>query len=242
MSRKSVFVALGIVGVLFLGGGITLAAMLRYQPEFYRRAEVPAGEVRKQRSGEFRSQFYSLLSDIKNYKVWAARFTDVQTNSYFEEDYLKPGNFERTLFPEGANAPRVVIENDRLRMGWRYGTGIWSTIISVDLRVWLAANEPNVVIVEIERIRAGAVPITAQSILDKLSEALRRQEIEVTWYRREGKPAALLRFGAGRQEMGVQLLHLKLQPGIMTINGADRSKPAGTDGEVTATGTTPAAN
>lgn len=242
MSRKSVGIALGIVGVLVVGGLGTLAAMLRYQPEFYRRAAVPPGEQRKQRSSEFRSQFYSLLSDIKNYKVWQGRFTDVQVNSYFEEDYLKPGNFERTMFPEGVNAPRIVVDNERLRMGLRYGSGLWSTIVSIDLHIWLAANEPNVVVVEIERIRAGAVPISAQSILDKLSETLRRQDIEVTWYRRDGKPTALLRFGAGRQEVGVQLLLLKLQPGMLTINGADRSKPAGGEGEVTATSTAPAAN
>lgn len=242
MSRKSVLMALGIVGVLLVGGCVTVIAMLRYQPEFYRRAEVPAGEERKKRSKEFVGQLYTLVNSIREYKTWGAQFNDTQVNSYFAEDFLKPGNFERTIFPDGVNGPRLAIDNQSIRLGMRYGKGIWSTIVSVDLRVWLAANEPNVVMVEIERIRAGALPISAQSILDRLSETVRRQDVEVTWYRLKGKPVALLRFGAGRQEMGVQLLQLRMQQGILTINGADRSKPASVDGEVTAAGTAPAAN
>ena len=45
---------------------------------------------------------------------------------------------ERTLFPDGLNAPRIAFENGRVRLGMRYGTGWWSSIISVDLHVWLA--------------------------------------------------------------------------------------------------------
>jgi hypothetical protein len=239
MRRKPLLMAVGLCLAVLVVALAVLAAMLRYQPEFYRRAAVAPGELRKLHSREFRSQFYALINAIPQYKNWQAQFTDTQVNSYFEEDFLRSGNFERTFFPDGVNAPRIAIDNDHIRLGMRYGTGLWSTIVSVDLHVWLAANEPNVVVVEIERIRAGALPISAQSILDRLSETARRQDIEVTWYRRAGKPVALLRFGAGRQDTGVQLLQLRLQSGTLVIVGADRSKPGG--GEVTATGTAPTA-
>lgn len=242
MKRKPLLLVLAICLAALVVVGVPLVALLRYQPDFYRRATVAAGDLRKQRCREFHEQFYSLLNGIKNYKTWYARFTDAQINSYFEEDYLKPGNFERSMFPDGLNAPRIVFENERIRLGMRYGTGWWSTILSVDLRVYLAAHEANVVVLEIERIRAGALQISAQSILERMSEVARRQDIEVTWYRRAGKPVALLRFGAGRSDSGVQLEQLRLQDGMLTISGRDRSKPSVGEGEVTAAGTVPPTN
>ncbi|MBY0524106.1 MAG: hypothetical protein K2R98_11945 [Gemmataceae bacterium] len=232
MSRKSVLLALGIVlGLITVVAGL-LIALVRYEPEFYCRGAVAAGDLRKQRSNEFRREFYGLANGAMIYKSWGARFTDEQINSFFEEDYLRPGSAERTFFPADLNQPRVSMETDRLRFGCRYGNGWWSTIISVDLHIWLVAKEPNVVAVEIERIRAGALPISAQSILERLSEAARRQDIEVTWYRNNGKPVALMRFQPGRRDPTVQLLQLRLQPGMMMINGADRSKPGNSEGDI----------
>jgi len=241
MRRKPLLLVLAICLAVLVVVGVPLLTMLRYQPDFYRRAAVVAGEMRKQRSKEFIGQFIHLLNDPREYRVWGAQLTDSQINSYFEEDFLRQGDFGRSFFPEGLNAPRIAFENERLRIGMRYGKGWWSTILSVDLRVYLAAQEANVVVVEIERIRAGALPISAQSILERISEVARRQDIEVTWYRRQGRPVALLRFGAGRSDSGVQLQQLLLQEGKLTIRGGDRSKPV-PDGEVTAASMEPVAN
>jgi hypothetical protein len=240
MRRKPLLLVLGICLAVLVVVGMPLLVLLRSQPDFYRRGAMPPGDLRKQRSKEFIGQFVHLLNDPREYRVWGARLTDSQINSYFEEDFLRPGDFGHSFFPE-VNAPRIAFENERIRFGMRYGVGWWTTILSVDLRVYLAAHEANVVVVEIERIRAGALPISAQSILERISEVARRQDIEVTWYRRQGRPVALLRFGAGRSDSGVQLQRLQLQDGTLTISGGDRSKPV-VDGNVTATDLVPAAN
>jgi hypothetical protein len=240
MRRKPLLLILAIFLAVLVIGGVPLVIALRYQPDFYRRAAVAPGDLRKQRSKEFIGQFVHLLNDPREYRVWGARLTDSQVNSYFEEDFLRPGDFGRSFFPEGLNDPRIAFENERIRLGMRYGSGWWSSIVSVDLRVYLAAHEANVVVVEIERIRAGAVPISAQSILERLSEMARRQDIEVIWYRHQGRPVALLRFGAGRSDSGVQLQQLLLQDGTLTISGRDRSKASVPD--VTAAGLVPVGN
>ncbi len=241
MSRKFVLLALAVVVLVLISGGITLVLMLRHEPHFYRRAALPADELRKRRSREFYGGCSQLLNGVLSYKTWGASFTEAQLNSYFAEGFLRPGNIERTFFPDAAQHPRAAIDTDHIRLGMRCGSGWWSTIVSVDLRVWLVAAEPNVVAVEIERTRAGAVPISAQSMLEHLSEAARRQDIEVTWYRREGKPVALLRFGAGRRETSIQLLQLTFQPGVMSIHGADRAKPGG-DADAAPVSAAPAAH
>lgn len=226
MSRKSVFVALGISGIVLGGTAGTLAAMIFHEPEFYRRAGVPASAQRRQWSNEFHEQVNNLLNGMINYKVWGAQFTEQQLNSYFDEDFARQSAADKGFFPDGISNPRIAIEADRVRLAFRYGKKSWSTIVSLDLRVWLASGQPNVVAVEVQGMRVGSLPIALQSVLERFSEAARRQDIEMNWYRHNGKPVALLHFAPGQREPSVQLLHLKLHPGMIAVQGADRSKSA----------------
>jgi hypothetical protein len=198
--------------------------MIFHEPEFYRRADVPAGPQRRQWSNEFHEEVNNLLNGMINYKVWGARFTEQEINSYFAEDFLRQSAADKGFFPDGISDPRIAIDANRIRLAFRYGKKSWSTIVSLDLRVWLASGQPNVVAVEVQGMRAGSLPISLQSILERFSEAARRQDIEMNWYRYEGKPVALLRFAPGQREPSVQLLHLKLHPGIIAVQGEDRSK------------------
>src|SRR5262249_1732918 len=145
-------------------------------------------------------------------------------NSYFVEDFLK---LEKTFFPEAVSNPRISLDTDRIRLAFRYGGKHWSTIVSLDMRVWLAAKEPNVVVLELQAMRLGSLPITVQCVLEHFSEAARRQDIDLAWHRHNGKPTAVVRFAQARAEPSVQLMQIKLLPGMITLHGADRSKPAG---------------
>src|SRR5207247_5107671 len=125
--------------------------------------------------------------------IWHGTFSEAQINSYFEEHFISSG-FASRLLPDSVAAPRVVLEDDKIRLAFRYGTPPWSTIISIDFRVWLAPKERNVVVLELQSLHAGSLPVSAQSLLEQLSEALRKRNIEVTWYRHNGNPTAVLRF------------------------------------------------
>ena len=59
------------------------------------------------------------------------------------------------MLPKGFHSPRVAIDGDRLKLGFRYGEGFWSTVVSVELRVWLVADEVNLMAVEVCDLRAG---------------------------------------------------------------------------------------
>jgi hypothetical protein len=96
---------------------------------------------------------------------------------------------------------------------------VWSTIVSIDLGVWLAAKEPNVVVLELKGLRAGSLPISAQSLLERISEAARSQALEVTWYRHNGNPVAVLRFQPYQNRPTFQLQRLELGQGTLLITG-----------------------
>jgi hypothetical protein len=230
MSRKSLLIGVGII-VLAIGATTgTLVLMVLHEPEFYRRSGIPAGEQRQKWSREFRREALDLYSGITGYKNWGARFSEQQINSYLAEDLLRTGGVERAAFPEGFSDPRVSIDQDRIRLGFRYGGKRWSAIVSIDLRVWLVENEPNVIALQVEQMRVGSLPITVQSLLERFAEAVRRQDIEkdieMSWYRHNGKPVALVRIAPGRKDPAVQLLQVKMHPGMMSLRGADRSKPS----------------
>jgi hypothetical protein len=239
MSRKSAFLAIMIVLLLLGGAGTTLALLVRHEPAFYRRCSVRAGEHRVKCSGEFVGEFTTrLLGGILNHPQWDAQFTEEQINSYFEEDFVTKHSAENPL-PEGISAPRIALGPEKVRLGFRYGKGWWSTVICIDLRVWLAAKEPNVVALEFESLSAGALPISAQSLLERVYEAARRQNIDPTWYRYRGHPVLLLRFQADRANPTFQLQRLELQEGKLLIAGRSLDIPSRSDLSATREHATP---
>src|SRR5207244_1326754 len=89
----------------------------------------------------------------------------------------------------------------------------------IDLRVWLAAKEVNVVALELQALQAGSLPVSAQSLLERIYETARQQNIDVSYYRHNGNPVALLRFQADQRTPTVQLQRLELQQGLLRISG-----------------------
>jgi hypothetical protein len=231
MRRKSVLMGLGIL--ILVGCGIlgVLALLARHEPAFYRAAQIPPGPVRKKQSETFQTEVAQLISNIASRDLhWRATFTEAQLNSFFEEDFLRTG-VAALLLPEGVSAPRVVLEKDKVRLAFRYGTPPWSTIISIDFRIWLAPKQYNVVVLELQSMHAGSLPVSAQSLLEQLSEALRKRNMEVTWYRHNGNPTAVLRFQTDAPRPTVQLRRLEVRHGTLTVVGgsveASPAAPAG---------------
>src|SRR5262249_31406224 len=151
------------VFLLLLVVGVGLYLLVSHEPSCYRRCAIPPGEARKEHSTTFRQEFVNrLLNGINNDPLWGATFTQAHVNSYFAEDFLLPGHGDK-LLPEAFTDPRVTFEADRIRVGVRYSSGWWSTVISLDMRVWVPTKEPNVVAVEIQGMHLGALPILSQS-------------------------------------------------------------------------------
>ncbi|HZY90613.1 MAG TPA: hypothetical protein VFE78_37670 [Gemmataceae bacterium] len=229
MSRRSFYLAIGIFLVLTCGGGAATLLLLRHEPQQYRLAAVPPGAARTERSKEFLNEFCQLISalddqDPHTAPSWYARFTDEQINSYFDEQFVQSGMSEK-LLPEGISQPRLMFEPDRARLAFRYGSGFWSTVISIDLKVWQPKGEANAVALELEGFHAGALPIAAQSLLERISEVGRQNGIEVDWYRHNGHPVALLRFQAEQPRPTLQLQAVQLEQGAITIKGKSGDGP-----------------
>jgi hypothetical protein len=216
MTRRSFLVGLGLFVLLACAAGSTLVLLVRHEPRPYLQAELPPGADRKRLSEDFLREFFAVCNSVGGEGGWSGHFTQEQINGYLEEDFLAQS---RGLLPDGISEPRVVIEPDRLRLAFRYGSGFWSTVISIDLNIWLPRNEPNVVALRLEGFHAGALPISAQSLLERISETARQNGVDVNWYRHQGHPVALLRFQADKARSTLQLRGVQLSRGEITILG-----------------------
>ncbi len=131
------------------------------------------------------------------------------------------------------------MDDGKLRLAFRYGTSPWSTILSYDVRLWLAPKDVNVVCVEILGRHAGALPIATQSFLNDIADLAGRHGIDVSWYRQNGNPVALIRFQADRSRPPAQLRHLDVKQGLISIGGLSQ-EPVMTHNQVK--NLTPSAN
>jgi hypothetical protein len=218
MSRRSFLVALAIVVILSSSVGTMLVLLLQYEPHHHCHGAPPEGARRVEQSKAFLSKFFDLLGEMNATAPWSQTFTDEQINSYLHEGFINSGLSER-LLPEGIREPRIHFEPDRMRLSFRYRSGLFSTVVSVTLRIWLPENEPNVVAVCLERIQAGLVPYSAHWLLERLAETARQNGIEVTWYRYQGFPVALMRFQADQPRPTLQLTGVRFEQGSITIHG-----------------------
>ncbi len=220
MSRRSLLLATGILALLAGGVSTVLCLLVRYEPRPYIEAAVPPGPDRIELSKACTAAFIKLALDATQQTdpVWDVHFSEKEINSYFAESFIT-SRFDEPLEHEGISQPRVVIEPDKIRVAFRYGTGFWSTIISIDLQVWLPENAGTVVAMKLVGFHAGALPISAQSFFERVSDFGRQNNVEVNWYRDEGKPVALLKFQADNPHPTLELQNIHLEKGAISIRG-----------------------
>jgi hypothetical protein len=228
MSRRSFFLATGIAVALLALAGTLLYALLRYEPGYYRRYEAPPGDQRADCSRELIRELSRVHNAVVGERPWCARLTDEQINSYLVEDFVRQG--VNKMLPEEISEPRVVFEPERMRLAFRYRSRFVSTVVSLTLRIWLPAGETNVVALQLERFHAGLLPFSAQWLLEQISDTARRNNVEVSWYRHEGHPVALLRFQADRERPTLRLKTVKIDQGVIYIHGRSNDERASADG------------
>jgi hypothetical protein len=191
--RKRKWFSLCCVAALLVGAGLmALAIALKHQPNFYLQSQVEPGEARKFLANELLGKYTQMIAN-KNARqdAWSCTASEAQLNSFFAEHFPKLGDGE-SLRKLGISAPVVTMENDSMRLGFYYGSGWFSTIVSYEIKVWLVPKEANTIAVEIISARAGALPISSQSILQQLSEFGRNQNMKVNLFRYEGHPVAVI--------------------------------------------------
>jgi hypothetical protein len=216
--RRPLFIALAL---LLSAAGIALGGLLygaKKAPAFYTSANRPNDFDTHERSGRLLTRVVDLQNDIRAKDEWGDTFTADDLNAFFIENFGPKGRLVESL-PKGFHSPRVAIEGDRLFLGVQYREGFWSSVVWLELKVWLVAEQMNVAAVEVCNLKAGGLPFGSQSILDKIADVARESSIDVTWYRNKSNPVGLFKFFAKQPRATSQVLTLEVKDGKIMVAG-----------------------
>jgi len=210
--------ALGLLLLLVTTVIGVLGYLVKREPAFYTAAQRPADYDTRERASRLLTRLQDLKNDIRTKAEWGETLTAEDVNCFLVEMVTATGNFPG-LLPKGAHSPRVAVEGDRLKLGYRYGEGFWSTVVWVEVRAWLVADETNLMALEVCDLRAGRLGVGAQSVIDGISDAARGANIEVTWYRHNGNPVGLFRFFPDQPRPVSQILTLEVRDSKIVVAG-----------------------
>ena len=224
MRRRALLGVVAIISVLFLTTGTALGLLVRHIPAYYERAVLSGTEERDCQCREFIARSSEIV--MTGERAWDREFTQEQFNSYFQSQDKESDLSARLVeIPDEIKDIRVEFEDDVVRVGFRYGENWKSCIISVEFRVWLVAHKTNVIALELCDFRAGALPLGTRSLIDYITEAARRQYMDVTWFRHGGHPIALLQLQANQSRPTFQLRRLQVNRGRFVIASSPTREP-----------------
>ncbi len=215
-----------LFGGLILAGGLVvlgvLVVLLRQEPRWYTQAAQPPGPKRQLLAGTCVGECMELYNTCED-KEWSGELTDEQLNAFFEEGFRN--SLVGRDVPHTLDRPRVAFEPDLIRLGFRYGRqGLGSSVVTLDLRLWVSAQEPSCIMVELQAFHIGALPVAVQTVLETLTDVARERKIDVSWYRNpeSGRPVAVLRFQSDKTRPTIAFRGLQVTPGKLTITGGEK--------------------
>ena len=213
--RKRLWIYLGLALVVLAGIPFLLWISLTHKPKFYQQlVEVQAGEDLQAEAKQFVAQSLQLRNDIANEPNWEAIFSDREVNAWLAEDLVK--HFADQLPPE-VHDPRIAFEADRVTLAFGLDQGPVRSII------WVVAQarvpEDNVVSLTLEKIRAGALPVPAERIMQNLTYQARKNGLDVTWTTEAGLPVVTIRYKADKVRTDVVLERVSVRQGQIRLSG-----------------------
>lgn len=173
-----------VAAVLALAG---IYSAWRHVPRFYIEALSVDDQI--DASNELIRHASALASDARRTGSWKGVFTVEQINAWLAVDM--PRNHP-DLLPYDMHEPRVAMDEDRVRLAFRYGQGPLSTVCTATIGV--CTIDTNTVALRIERVRGGRVPLPMGQILNMLSSGARKAKVPLEWRRVGGDPVAILRW------------------------------------------------
>lgn len=210
-----------LLAVVLVAGGV-LAWVAKREPDFYAQAmAVPPQADDPKRASDTQTRISELVIALTNpYAApgdWSYTFSADELNAFLREDEDNVMLLRPRL--DGFDDPRVAIQEDRLLIGGRVGDGLFSTVLSVEVRAWLVGGEPNTFAVELVAVRAGMLPLNKRWVMDKLSEYAVKHNAEVTWYRGGPNPVAVCRVRVNQTQPDLHLQAVDVADDRITFGG-----------------------
>ncbi len=213
-SPRRRWIVMGLVLAALVAAPTGLWVLLTHEPDFYRAASAIPPARRQAEARRLVAQGLQLRNDIVNEPKWEAVFSDEEVNAWLAEDLVT--HFAEQI-PSGVHEPRVVFEMDRVILAFQLDQGPVRSVVWVVARP--RVTQPNTLALTIEKIRAGAVPIPAERLLDRITEKAQANGLEVRWEQDGDLPVAVLKYSPNLGRRDVVLEKLLVVNGQIRLAG-----------------------
>ena len=215
---------LTVLILLLAAGGLAagLGFLLKREPADY-LAAVPARPDDAEVAATVITKSSDFRTNLRIRPDWAATFTADEVNAFLRDQVADRAEVYGTTL----SAPRVTARGDKLLLAARVGEGSLSTVVNLEVRAWLVGPERNTVAVELGGLKAGGLPVGSHWLMDRITDAVREYNTEVTWYRNEGRPVGLFRLFADQARPATRLRSVTVADGGVTLAGRTITTEAG---------------
>lgn len=202
-----------LIGLVVVVSPLAVACALASQaPQFY-VDRLHIGDEGKLE--ELASQFLSRGSRLYNSIVsgsnaWRESFDEASINAWFAYDLKR--NHQRSL-PKGVTEPRVALEHDCLRVGFRWGFGPMSSVVQIAIKTWV--YKENHLAVELKGASAGSLPLPTTYVRRVVESVAERNGCEIRWKRNGANLVALITL----PERGIVLRRAEVGDGCLILSG-----------------------
>jgi hypothetical protein len=202
-----------LIGLVVVISPLTVAGVLASQaPQFY-VDRLDVGD--EQKLEELASQFLSRGSRLYNSIVsgsnaWRESFDESSINAWFAYDLKR--NHQRSL-PKGVSEPRMALEHDCLRVGFRWGFGPVSSVVQIAVKTWV--YKENNLAVELKGASAGSLPLPTTYVRRVVESVAERNGCEIHWKRNGANLVALITL----PERGIKLRRAEVADGCLILSG-----------------------
>lgn len=212
--RRRIVVYGGLALLVLAAVPLALWASLTHTPDFYRPLVALPREGLEREAKAFVQQSLQLRNDIANEPNWEAVFNQNEVNAWLAEDLVR--HFADQLPPE-VHDPRIVFESDRVTLAFGLDQGPVRSVIWVVARP--SVPEDNVVSLTLEKIRAGALPVPPERIIETLTQQARKNGLDLVWSKDGELPVATIRYKAARNRNDVVLERIMIREGQIKLTG-----------------------
>jgi hypothetical protein len=223
MKRKFALISVTLLAALSIiaGGGMLLVS---HEPDFYRealgRSVVP--EVRQAETKRFVQTALQLVGEIQNDEEFVQEFSDEALNGWLAEELPEA---PLDWLPPELESLRVKFEDDAVLVGLRARWGRWSGVVNACVRVRVGGA--NQLVLEIQSLRAGLVPVPADEVLGKFVDRLNRAGWNIEWKHTGEKDLLVVsldqkEFTRETSTGRAALESIDVRPGWLRVSGARR--------------------
>lgn len=215
---KRFAIGIGLAAVLLLAVAYLIYRSMQTGPAFYQEAlqiDATAGSA----AGEqLEQQLVELHNEVLREETWSATFTEEQINGWLA--YGLPKKFAHVL-PSTVSDPRVAIDTDGIKLGFRYRDERISGIVTLHLDAYVAATDNEIGIV-IDHLNAGLVPLPISKWTERISDTAANNGIPLRWTQKNGSPVAIVNLRLHLPDEPERILIIKtieFQKGKIFVSG-----------------------